>query len=119
MLIQSDGLDDADNSEFCSGFMFIKSNEKTISIFDPKRTEEFKDVLGWDDQVYINNVKDQLKCKKLPLDRFPNGRYYRTNFRGWWLYNIHKTHPYLIHFNWLVGGEVKKNHMRSHGKWFV
>ena len=99
--------------------MFIKSNEKTLSIFDPKSSEEFKDVLGWDDQVYINAVRDQLKIKTLPLAMFPNGRYYYANFPLKRISIIRRSEPYLIHFNWVYGGDAKKQKMIEFKKWFV
>ena len=54
MLIQSEGLDIDD---ICSGFMFIKSNDVTLSIFNPKNVESYKNVLKWDDQVSIKRTE--------------------------------------------------------------
>lgn len=109
MLIQNDMMNDNDNSVLCSGFMFIKSNARTLQFFNPKVMEFKKNTVGWDDQVYINNHKQYIKYKLLPLALFPNGKYYYENF--------HKLSPYLIHFNWVVGHE-KKNKMIKFCKWF-
>ena len=95
LLIQSEGIC---NLDLCSGFMFIKSNENTISLFNPKNIKIDK---GWDDQKYINSIKDKLKFKQLPLKLFPTGQYY-------YQYNKH-VQPYLIHFNFLIGHEKKKH----------
>jgi hypothetical protein len=107
LLIQSEGIDVVD---LCSGFMFIKSNENTISLFNPKNVERYKNKEGWGDQIYINSIKYKLKYKKLPLKLFPTGNYY---------YQYNKNiQPYLIHFNWVIGHE-KKNKMMYYNKWYV
>ena len=107
LLIQSEGLH---IDTLCAGFMFIKSNETTLMLFNPenvKRTIHLKD---WNDQIYVNLIKNKLKYKKLPLHLFPTGNYY---------YRFCNTiQPYLIHFNWIVGHE-KKNRMKKHNKWFI
>jgi len=110
MLIQNDTIDDNDNSNLCSGFIFIKSNSKTLDFFNPKVMEFKKNTVGWDDQVYINNHKHLINYKLLPLSLFPNGRYYYSNFRN--------ISPYIIHFNWIVGNE-KKNKMIHFKKWYI
>lgn len=107
MLIQSEGLD---KDILCSGFMFIKSNETTIKLFNPTNVEEFIELKGWDDQVYINSIKNNLKFKKLPLHLFPTGNHYYTFYED--------INPYIIHFNWVVGHE-KKNRMEKHNKWYI
>jgi len=124
MLIQNEGLTDSDTWGLCTGFMFIRSNEKTLSVFDPKSSEPFKDIVGWDDQVYINNVRDELNIKILPLDLFPNGRRHYKNHEHRLVH--HKLSflnlmpkPYLIHFNWIYGGHLKKERMKYFKMWFV
>ena len=104
LLIQSEGIY---NFDLCSGFMFIKSNETTISLFNPKNIKIYKD---WDDQMYINSIKHKLKFKKLPVQLFPTGQYYYD-------YN-NKICPYLIHFNFVVGHE-KERKMIYYNKWYV
>ena len=73
LLIQSEGID---TNDICSGFMFIKSNQLTISLFSPENVEAYKNKRYWDDQVYVNEIKHKLKYKKLPLALFPTGKYY-------------------------------------------
>lgn len=96
LLIQNDTMDDESNCNLCAGFMFIKSNKNTLKIFDPGYVKENSTIHEkWGDQTYINEIKNKLNYKLLPLTLFPNGRYYRKN---------HKTlKPLLIHFNWVVG----------------
>lgn len=98
LLIQNDTMSDHDDSELCSGFMFIKSNVNTLKLFDPVYVKKNSNIhVGWDDQVYINTVKRELQFKMLPLKLFPNGQYYRHNYPT--------LKPLLIHFNYVVGHE--------------
>lgn len=109
MVIQNDTLFDFNRNNLCSGFMFIKSSEKTIDLFNPKNVEKHVRP-GWDDQVYINQIKSKLKFKTLPLMLFPNGKYY---------YNSkNETNDFMmIHFNHVIGHQ-KKEKMIKHNKWF-
>ena len=107
LLIQSECISDND---LCSGFMFIQSNETTRSIFHPDNVEKYRNVEGWDDQIYVNSMKYNLKYKKLPLKLFPSGNYFYT-------YSDIIDHPFLIHFNWVIGNE-KKTRMAKYNKWF-
>jgi len=109
LIIQNDKLSDDNHENLCSGFMFIRSNEKTLNLFHPNNVEkEVKE--GWGDQKYINNIKTKLHYKTLPLDLFPNGNYYyRENNR---------LNPMMIHFNYVIGHE-KKNRMKTYNKWYV
>lgn len=110
LLIQNDTLQEQNNKSIrlCTGFMFIKSNENTKQIFNPANIS--KELVGWDDQIYINNIKNKLKFKLLPLDLFPNGGYYYLHHN--------KINPYIIHFNYLIGHN-KKNKMKEYKKWFI
>jgi hypothetical protein len=110
MLIQSESSKETEKGLLCSGFMFIRSTENTISLFDPKNVEEFRNKVGWGDQIYVNSLKKKLVYDVLDLKLFPNGRYY---------YNNHLTiDPYLIHFNWVVGSN-KKEKMKSFNKYLL
>lgn len=96
MLIQNDSLDDESHENLCSGFMFIKSSEKTINFFNPASVKKKSDIKeGWGDQMYVNEQKENIAYEMLPLSLFPNGKFFELNH-----FNID---PYLIHFNWLIG----------------
>ncbi|PWJ55062.1 nucleotide-diphospho-sugar transferase [Dyadobacter jejuensis] len=98
LLIQNDAQEDISNDNLCSGFIFIKSNEKTLDFFNPKKVKERSNINErWDDQIYVNQYKDEIAYKKLPLSLFPNGKYFYTNHSN--------IEPYLIHFNWVIGHE--------------
>jgi hypothetical protein len=108
MLIQNDTDSDNNHSDLCSGFMYIASNEKTLSLFNPENVKLLKQENNWGDQLYINAIKKKLNYKVLPLDLFPNGKYYYSNNA--------RLSPYMIHFNWIVGHE-KEQKMRFYKKW--
>jgi hypothetical protein len=109
MLIQNDSMEDSCKDWLCSGFMFIKSNNSTLELLDFENIKEYIKP-GWDDQEYINKIKNRLRCKALPLDLYPNGRYYYENFSS--------IKPYMIHFNWTEGHDKKKK-MNLYNKWYV
>jgi len=110
MLIQNDRLSDTDDENLCSGFMFIKSNDLTKRLFNPEHVKQAQRKKNWDDQIYLNEIKNTIQYKKLPLDLFPNGAYY---------YKHSSTiSPFMIHFNWVVGHDKLKK-MRKFNKWYV
>jgi hypothetical protein len=110
MLIQNDTMEDTNDTNLCSGFMLIKSNELTKELFNPKLVKQFQQKDNWGDQSYLNEIKESLKYEKLPLDLFPNGKYFYSNKC--------KTPPYMIHFNWEVG-KYKQSKMRKYKKWYM
>lgn len=118
IMIQNDTLSDFNNSNLCSGFMFIKSNKLTLDIFKPENVKKYI-AEGWGDQSYINKFKNKLKFKKLPLNLFPNGKYYyNTTDNNNILYYFNLVKPYMVHFNW-VNGHEKQRKMRKHNMWYI
>ena len=106
LLIQNDKQNDNDDSELCSGVMYIRSNDKTKEFFNP----EYMDVnLITCDQIYVNNMKHKLNYEKLPLRRYPNGKYFREQ---------QPSTPYLIHYNYLIGLD-KQTMMKEDNNWLV
>lgn len=95
----------------CAGFMYIKSNQKTIDFFKPgkKLKRKFKKYKTHD-QTYINKNKDKFEYSLLPLNNFPNGAHYYQYFND--------LNPYMIHFNYVIG-EKKKQLMKEHGEWYI
>ena len=108
LLIQSEGIG---TKELCSGFMFIKSNKNTISFFNPLNYKMYIKNSRWNDQLYINNNKNKIKFKKLPLHLFPTGKFYYD-------FNKNINNLYLIHFNWIIGN-IKKEKMLQYNKWYI
>ena len=110
ILSQSEMMDEGDKSHMCSGFILIQSTPTTLQLFNPVNVERFRDVVGWGDQLYLNDISSQVKYDVLPLSKFPNGRYYYANCQT--------IKPYMIHFNWVVGHE-KRQKMIEHEKWYM
>jgi len=109
LLIQNDTMSDNCDHILCAGFIFIKSNPNTLKLFDPQFVKNNSTVdEKWDDQIYINSVKNDLNFKLLPLSLFPNGKYYRKNYTT--------LKPLLIHFNWAIGHE-KSYHLIRYNKY--
>ena len=120
MIIQNDTLSNSSHQTLCSGFMFIKSNKNTLNIFNPKNVEQYVRP-GWDDQIYINEIKSKIKYSLLPLDLFPNGQYFYNSQKKNNMFNIMsntKSNNMMIHFNWVIGHE-KQNRMKKYNKWYV
>ena len=105
MIIQS-----GSGGRLCSGFFMLRSNEKTIKMFDPKNIEEKKTEKKWGDQKYLNNIKKQMKFKRLPRELYPTGKVYYEN--------ADTIQPYIIHFNYVVGHK-KKQKMLKHNHWYL
>ena len=115
LLIQNDTCKNSDNRVVCSGFMFIRSNEKTLNLFNPKNIVKSTKVKKWGDQVYVNEIKKKLNFKTLPLELFPNGKYYYLNNE---VLEKNSKKPYMIHFNWVIGSKKKKK-MKKYNKWYI
>jgi len=110
MLVQDNYKDEIlkhKNNGICAGFMFIRSNARTINMFKPSNVKKHD---NGNDQEYINDVIDSVKYKKLPIKLFPNGCYYYDNFD--------KISPFLIHFN-CMNGDGKRLMMKRHNKWYL
>ncbi len=111
ILLQNDAREDGCDKNLCTGFMLIRSNKKTLEFFNPENIDKtIQSKKGWCDQFYINSVKHRLDYASLPLDLFPNGRYY---------YDHHETlNPFIIHFNWVIGHNKAKK-MVEHQEWYT
>lgn len=111
LLIQNDKNPNKPHIEYlCAGFMNIKSNKDTLKFFNPESIPIETIMSGLHDQQYINENKDKLKYKKLPLDLFPNGAHFYANHN--------KLDPYIIHFNYVIGSKKKKL-MKKYGEWYL
>ena len=99
------------SDRICSGFYIVRSNDITKKCFNAEGCLINKKHLK-NDQDYLNDVKRHLKWQLLPNDLFPNGKYYYE-------FNNSKEDAYIIHFNFLIGTNAKKNKMKNYGKWFL
>ena len=94
----------------CAGFMFIKSNEKTLKYFNPENISQKRLYKGNHDQTYLNKIKRKFKYDKLPQDEYPNGIHFYNNYRT--------LNPTIIHFNYVLG-ELKEQKMKEHDEWYI
>ena len=95
----------------CAGFMLIRSNKKMKKFFNPtnipiKKFKKFKT----HDQTYINKNKIKFNYNILPLDQFPNGPKFYSNFEI--------INPLMVHFNY-VRGDEKIKLMKKYNEWYI
>lgn len=107
VLFQNNKMDDK-NATICGGFALIKSNEKTNKMYDVRNMDP-EDI-----NLEQNFLKGQIKkfdiqVGFLPLDLYPNGKYYYKN---------RNEEPHLIHFNW-IETKRKKHRMNLLKKWYL
>lgn len=107
ILFQSNKLDDTEKV-ICGGFAFIKSNEKTLQMYNINNVSS-KNIETEQDFLKGRMKKFNIKKDCLPLELYPNGRYYYKN--------RNKT-PYMIHFNW-IPTDRKKDRMKKMDKWYL
>ena len=103
---------------FCSGFVFLKSNERTLELYDLDNEDNFK-ILKKEkaEQPYLRTkIKeiDNFKLNFLPLQLYPNGKYYMHRVGK--LNKKLKTN--LIHFNY-IKSDRKKKIMKKMNKWYL
>ena len=107
LVIQNDSDSDNNQSYLCTGFYFIRSNYKSIGLFD---ISLYKKENTCDQSIFNNEIKHKLNYKVLPIKLFPNGYYFYRNG------NIDEQ--YLVHFNYVIGHE-KKQKMCQYGLWLI
>jgi len=112
--IQNDSLENSNTKNMCTGYMFIKSSDKLIQLYDVTselgRNKYLKCAFDNNDQTYFNlYVKPRCVFSALPLEKYPNGKMFYEN---------PKLDPVLVHFNW-VQGHVKMVKMKEHKMWLL
>ncbi|MAR64477.1 MAG: hypothetical protein CMB83_00900 [Flammeovirgaceae bacterium] len=95
----------------CAGFMFIKSNKKTLKFFNPENLNP-KKIASYKthDQTHINKNKNKFNYGVLSLDMFPNGAHYYENYKS--------LNPSIVHFNYVIGKE-KINTIKKYNEWYL
>jgi hypothetical protein len=96
-----------DKKSLCSGFLMIKSSDKTKDFFNPE--SYLTNGKYNNDQDYLNDNKEKLNYERLPCEYYPNGKWHREK---------NPKHPYMIHFNFAKGND-KMVRMKKNGKWYV
>ena len=112
--IQNDSLENSNTKNMCTGYMFIKSSDKLIQLYDviseSGRAKYLKCAFDNNDQTYFNiYVKPRCIFSALPLEKYPNGKMF---------YDNPNLDPVLVHFNW-VHGHVKMAKMKEHKMWLL
>ena len=106
VVVQKFNIIHNDNSELCSGIIYAKCNDKNKTLFNPENI----DMNHFEcDQIHFNKIKAKLHYDKLPLKKYPNGRFY---------YTMKPERPYCIHFNYVVG-HMKKEFMKQYDYWLI
>lgn len=93
----------------CSGFYILRSNNNTKKYFNSENYLDGK--YNNNDQEYLNSIKKYFKWEFLPIELFPNGKYYYD-------YHNNREEAYLIHFNF-VRFHDKESKIKNYKKWFL
>ncbi len=115
--IQNDSQENRNTKNMCTGYMFIKSNNRLIELYDCVSSEGQQKYLTCafdnNDQTYFNKfVKPACMFCSLPLEMYPNGKMFYDNTET--LINS----AVLVHFNW-VQGHLKMAKMKEHKMWLL
>ena len=115
--IQNDGIANNDTSNMCAGFVFIRSTENTISLYncmtDTAKIRYKECVAHNNDQTYFNiYIKPYCKMIALPLEYYPNGNIFYVFSE-----QLSAT-AIMVHFNWIVG-HVKIEKMIKYKLWLL
>ena len=112
--IQNDSLDNNNTNNMCTGYMYVKSNDMLIKLYNCISQDGRKKYLTCafdnNDQTYFNKfVKNKCSFCALPLEQYPNGKMY---------YDNPELDATLVHFNW-VHGHLKMAKMKQHKMWLL
>jgi hypothetical protein len=115
--IQNDSEENKNVNNMCTGYMFIKTSNKLIELYDcvSEKGKQKYITCAFDnnDQTYFNNfVKPSCLFNALPLEKYPNGKIYYDNTQKL------KDTAILVHFNW-VKGHLKMAKMKEHKMWLL
>ena len=115
--IQNDSQQNNDTKNLCTGYMFIKTSDRLIQLYDcvsdSGKAKYSSCAFDNNDQTYFNKfIKPRCIVQALPLDRYPNGKMYYD-----YKEDIKDT-TVLVHFNW-VKGHMKMVRMKEHKMWLI
>jgi len=105
----------------CTGFLYVRASPVTLDLTNIKKYRtEFDEATGDQEYILKNFLETgRLKFKQLPMPEFPNGSYLyniiRTKVQLWW---SKETEPYIVHMNFVVGGEKKLLKHQEYGTLF-
>ena len=115
--IQNDSQENRNTKNMCTGYLFIKSSDRLIKMYDcvseEGKTKYMTCAFDNNDQTYFNNfVKPGCMFNALPLEKYPNGKMFYDNTE-----TLNKS-AVLVHFNW-VQGHLKMAKMKEHKLWLL
>jgi Nucleotide-diphospho-sugar transferase len=115
--IQNDHPTNQDTRNLCTGFMFIRSNERMRCLYDcisPEGKKKYElCAFQNNDQSYFNEfVKPYCFVCVLPLEEYPNGQVFYI-----YTEQVEST-AVMVHFNW-VKGHLKMAKMKEHKMWLL
>jgi len=115
--IQNDAQENDNTQNMCTGYMYIKSSDRLIKLYDCVSDAGQKKYLTCafdnNDQTYFNNfVKPACIFNALPLEKYPNGKMYYDNTDKLQISAV------IVHFNW-VHGHHKMAKIKEHKMWLL
>jgi hypothetical protein len=115
--IQNDSDDNRNTRNMCTGYMFIRTSNRLIELYDcvsPIGKKKYMEcAFDNNDQTYFNKfVKPGCIISPLPLNVYPNGKYFYEKS------DEIKNTIVLVHFNW-VHGHHKMAKMKEHKMWLL
>jgi hypothetical protein len=115
--IQNDAQSNSNTKNMCTGYMYIKSSDRLIELYDCISENGKKKYLTCafdnNDQTYFNKyVKPSCIMSPLPVEDYPNGKMFYENT------TLIKDRVVLVHFNW-VQGHLKMAKMKEYKMWLL
>ena len=115
--IQNDSQENRNTKNMCTGYLFIKSSDRLIELYDCVSEAGKKKYLECafdnNDQTYFNKfVKPACMFSAIPLEKYPNGKMYYDNV------DQLKETAVIVHFNW-IQGHLKMAKMKEHKMWLL
>ncbi|PIK55252.1 hypothetical protein BSL78_07848 [Apostichopus japonicus] len=105
-------------SVVCTGFFYIKANNRTCRLISAWRRALPRDKRG-NQRVFnevLNRFKRQIKVNILPTDRFFSGKIFAASNEPW---SKRSPKPVEIHANFMTGSVKKTQTMKNLGLWFI
>ena len=111
-------FDESAKKKLCTGFIFLKPNQKTMDLLKITQENSIKRGL-LDDQDSMNMVYNQksygINLGVFDLKEYPNGKRYFH-----YLETIYKEYrPKIVHNNHLLKTIDKIDRLKKHGLWFL
>jgi Nucleotide-diphospho-sugar transferase len=118
--IQNDSQENKNTTNMCTGYLFIKSSDRLIELYDcvSEKGKKKYEVCAFDnnDQTYFNKfIKSGCMMCPLLLENYPNGKMFYTYCDS---YERIMSTIVLVHFNW-VQGHLKMAKMKEYKLWFL